>query len=126
MHFTFPVGPGFLHYFSLEVLPVRVLNIQEILSDLRSGSALPSISARFHNTLAELTLQIALKLRSQVDQPRVALSGGVWQNISLLRSSCDKLDKNGFKTLINKQVPANDGGIALGQAVLGQKYLMNN
>jgi hydrogenase maturation protein HypF len=100
--------------------------LQEILNDLRQGLSPAIISARFHNTLAELILQTALNLQNQIGISRVALSGGVWQNMSLLRLSCDKLEKADFQVLVHKQVPANDGGISLGQAVLGQYYLINN
>jgi hydrogenase maturation protein HypF len=53
----------------------------------------------------------------------VALSGGVWQNRTLLVKSYKKLQSAGYQVLLHHQVPANDGGLSLGQAVIGQKYL---
>ena len=97
--------------------------IIEMLSDLNQGCDIPTISARFHNTISELVLEMALKLKKVHDLNQVALSGGVWQNMSLLRKSHRALQKAGFKVFIHKQVPANDGGLSLGQAVIGQRFL---
>ena len=97
--------------------------IIEILDDLRNGVEIHLISARFHNTISELALEMALRLQNIHQLNHVALSGGVWQNMNLLKNSVNKLQKAGFKVLIHRQVPANDGGLALGQAVIGQKFL---
>ncbi len=97
--------------------------IAEILADLHRGCSIPTISARFHNTISELVLAIALKIKNTRQLNQVALSGGVWQNMSLLRKSHGALQKAGFKVYIHKQVPTNDGGLSLGQAVIGQRFL---
>ena len=97
--------------------------ISSLLADLRAGQSIPVISARFHNTLAALVLELAQRVKQDRDLNRVALSGGVWQNINLLNQSVQKLSAAGFQVLTHHQVPANDGGIALGQAIIGQKTL---
>ncbi|NIR62362.1 MAG: hypothetical protein GWO10_00875 [candidate division Zixibacteria bacterium] len=51
----------------------------------------------------------------------VALSGGVWQNMTLLGKTYQNLEKDGFTVLIHERVPANDGGISLGQAVIANQ-----
>ncbi len=51
----------------------------------------------------------------------IVLSGGVWQNITLLDKSCRLLAQQDFQVLIHRQVPTNDGGIALGQAVVAAR-----
>jgi hydrogenase maturation protein HypF len=48
----------------------------------------------------------------------VALSGGVFQNLLLLSETVARLEGRGFRVLTHRQVPANDGGISLGQAVI--------
>jgi hydrogenase maturation protein HypF len=53
----------------------------------------------------------------------VALSGGCFQNIYLLGRAIDALERDGFEVLIHHLVPANDGGIALGQAVIANAHL---
>ena len=97
--------------------------IRSILKDQGDSVQLPIISARFHNTLADMVLEIALSLRQAKQLETVALSGGVWQNMTLLKKSVLKLRSAGFQVLLHQQVPPNDGGLSLGQAVIGQKYL---
>jgi hydrogenase maturation protein HypF len=55
----------------------------------------------------------------------VILSGGVWQNITLLMKTMKKLDKSNFNVFIHNQVPTNDGGLALGQAAIAYHNLIN-
>ena len=64
-------------------------------------------------------------IREQEDLNRVALSGGVFQNIYLLERTLNHLRKQGFETYIHHQVPCNDGGIALGQAVIAVTKVSN-
>ncbi|MFV1949851.1 MAG: carbamoyltransferase HypF [Anaerolineales bacterium] len=113
--------------YPLEISDELIFNpgnmIRSILKDQGDGVQLPIISARFHNTLAEMVLEIALSLRQTKQLGTVALSGGVWQNMTLLKSSVLKLRSAGFQVLLHQQVPPNDGGLSLGQAVIGQKYL---
>jgi len=119
-----PNEPGF---YSLDISREMVFSpgpmITEILADLKQGCDVPTISARFHNTIAELVLEMASRLKDIHELNQVALSGGVWQNMSLLRKSSKLLRNAGFDVFIHKQVPTNDGGISLGQAVIGQKFL---
>ena len=89
-----------------------------MLADLRHGISLPVISARFHNGVAALSLQLCLALRTETSCTTVALSGGVWQNRRLLETTTKRLINSGFKVLLHRQVPANDGGLALGQIMI--------
>ena len=81
---------------------------------VRDRSPLDHIAARFHNALVEWILDVAQQ--SGVDQ--VALSGGTFQNRYLTERAAARLEGAGFRVFTHQRVPANDGGIALGQAVL--------
>ena len=89
-----------------------------LLNDLQNATDPALISARFHVTLAAIILQIAqaIRLISRIDT--VALSGGVFQNATLLGLTVDRLTRHSFRVLSHRQVPANDGGLALGQAAI--------
>ena len=87
----------------IEVRPLIGLAMQEVQPAL--------LSAKFHNTLADIIVSIA----QQLGVPQVALSGGCFQNRVLLERSVDRLNEAGFTACWPQQMPANDGGIALGQ-----------
>jgi len=92
--------------------------LKALLNDLRAGIPVPTLAARFHNTLADLMRRTCLLIRTESEINEVALSGGVWKNMVLLKKSVALLRKDGFKIYLHHQVPANDGGIALGQAAI--------
>jgi hydrogenase maturation protein HypF len=106
-----------------DLLLSPVLILKNILADYHRGVDSGVISARFHNTLSNYVVEAATVIRSSQHLDTVALSGGVWQNMSLLKESTRKLRKAGFQVLLHQQVPTNDGGISFGQAVIGQKHL---
>ena len=87
--------------------------IGEILVDLRRGISLGVISAKFHNTLAEIIVEVA----RQIVTPKIVLTGGCFQNRYLLEQAVQRLSQAGFKPYWHQRVPPNDGGIALGQIV---------
>jgi hydrogenase maturation protein HypF len=92
--------------------------LEVLVADVLAGVPVPFISARFHNGLAQLALEICLSLRITNKLNQVALSGGVWQNITLLRRTMSLLQEHGFVVYIHHQVPTNDGGLSLGQAAI--------
>ncbi len=92
--------------------------IRAVVADVRSGVPTPVISARFHNGLALMVRSVCESIRDQRGLNEVALSGGVWQNVTLLSKTLAQLRKAGFTVYIHRLVPPNDGGIALGQAVI--------
>lgn len=79
--------------------------------------ATSAISQKFHDTLVEIISQIAQKEQKE----HVCLSGGVFQNHYLLTQTIARLRQNGFAVYWNQQVPTNDGGISLGQLLLGEE-----
>ncbi len=78
----------------------------------------PEKARRFHETLADALLEAALLLGREGKTRTAALSGGVFQNILLLKMMTERLEKNGFRALCHRRLPANDGGVSLGQAAL--------
>jgi hydrogenase maturation protein HypF len=90
-----------------------------IVDDLRAGIGVGPIAARFHNAVATCMVDVCVALRETTGLNTVVLSGGVFQNIRLLHAALVRLRAEGFNTLTQRVVPANDGGLALGQAVIG-------
>jgi hydrogenase maturation protein HypF len=82
--------------------------------DVSSGAGQASIAARFHNALADWIVAVA----ARIGVKQVTLSGGVFQNGYLVERAAALLESRGFTAFTHQRVPANDGGIALGQAVL--------
>lgn len=91
-----------------------------ILKDIESKE-ISAISARFHNTLVRIILEISKRMRDQTSVNKVILSGGVFQNQYLLEKSLYLLRGNRFEVFTNHLVPVNDGGISLGQMVIASK-----
>jgi hydrogenase maturation protein HypF len=90
-----------------------------ILADSLAGVPAGDISARFHRTVAEMVVAGCRAIRpASGRQAAVALSGGTFQNVTLLRRAVPLLEENGFTVYLHHRVPTNDGGLSLGQAVL--------
>ena len=92
-----------------------------IVDDLLRGCPSASIGMRFHNTVAAMARDVCLKVKGPTGLDTVALSGGCFQNRLLLTKTVAQLKAAGFKVLTHSQVPGNDGGISLGQAVIAAK-----
>jgi hydrogenase maturation protein HypF len=92
--------------------------LEALIKDVMAGVHLSKISAKFHNGLADMAREACLKIKSATGIDEVALSGGVWQNITLLGRTLSLLETSGFKVYIHREVPTNDGGLSLGQAVI--------
>jgi hydrogenase maturation protein HypF len=90
-----------------------------LLADLRAAVPASVIAARFHYGLGEAVASLALDLARQSGIDAIALSGGVFQNRTLLELVATRLRASGLRVLQHRQVPVNDGGLALGQAVVG-------
>ncbi|MCX7796724.1 MAG: carbamoyltransferase HypF [bacterium] len=92
--------------------------LEEVLDDI---GRIPrsNISVKFHNTVARIIVDLSILIRDETKISRVALSGGCFQNRILLEKSVDLLKKEKFKVYIHSDIPCNDGGISLGQAIIG-------
>jgi len=91
---------------------------KSIIKDIRAHISAPVLSAHFHNSIAQMVITICQRIRSETGCNTTALSGGVWQNQYLLQRTVQKLEENGFTVLQHSQIPTNDGGISLGQAMI--------
>jgi hydrogenase maturation protein HypF len=91
--------------------------LKAVISDLRAGVAAGVIGARFHQAVADLIVEIAVE--EQEGAQTIALSGGVFQNALLLKLALKGLRNKGFHVITHRRVPPNDGGIALGQLLIG-------
>ena len=99
-----------------------VVETREILSgvveDLVAGREVEEVSSRFHGTMAEVVVSGCERIREVGGVSTVALSGGTFQNLLLLDQVVELLSGKGFSVYRHQRVPTNDGGLALGQAVL--------
>ncbi len=100
--------------------------IHALVADLRMEIPVGKLAARFHNGVADMVLQVVMAMRKISGVSNVVLSGGVWQNMVLLHKTLYLLDKNNFAAYVHQQVPANDGGISLGQAAIAAQKLTTN
>lgn len=103
--------------FSLQDDPLIVdwgLLLEALLAEARGGVSVGRIAGRFHNALADMIVAVAERAR----QKRVALSGGCFQNVRLVREATRRLSAAGHDVFTHHRVPTNDGGLALGQAAV--------
>jgi hydrogenase maturation protein HypF len=101
--------------------PARILLrpiVEGVLSDIGDS---PTLSSRFHATIAHAVLEVARRTRDNEGANTVALSGGVFQNRVLVELTRGLLEEDGLRVLTNRLVPPNDGGISLGQAWIASR-----
>ena len=93
--------------------------IRQVVDDVHSGVSTGRIAAKFHHTLIELVLQLAIEIRNRYGLDRVVLGGGTFQNRYLTKKVLDKLENERFEVYLPDRIPVNDQGIALGQLAIG-------
>ena len=101
------------------------LTIDAILADLAAEVSRPVMARRFHDTLAAAAADACIRIRRDSGTSRVVLSGGVFQNKLLTERLHNLLIEQGFQVYTHRLVPPNDGGLALGQAVIAGWMLKN-
>ncbi len=92
--------------------------LDSIVADLRNGAPRGTVSRRFHNGLADIFARVAGLIRERSGLDRACLSGGTFQNMYLLSGLHARLERAGFQVFTHSEVPAGDGGLSLGQALV--------
>lgn len=98
--------------------------IAEIVGCLINGSQdAAHLSRRFHATIVAATHRLCQLLSEAYNTSQFVLSGGVFMNEYLLANTYTALKNSGFRPFVQQQVPANDGGIALGQLMVANAQM---
>lgn len=111
-----------LPVWSIDTAPV----IRAIAADAAAGRSPAAIAGAFHRAVATMVSDVAAALARATGIHRVALSGGVFQNMRLSRLTAAALEAAHLDVLQHRRVPCNDGGIALGQAVFAARAARSN
>jgi hydrogenase maturation protein HypF len=119
--YPFALIPDGAHW-QIGTLPL----FQSLLSDIQRQESVTDISRRFHRGLANIFIELAGKIREQSNLNRVCLSGGCFQNLLLFELLLDGLRTKSFEVYFHSEVPAGDGGISLGQALIATTRLQSN
>jgi hydrogenase maturation protein HypF len=122
LEFTIEQGVDDAYSFEVEGGEPSILDwrpmIRQVVEDLRAEQPVGRIAAMFHNTLAQMVLAIA----HRVEEEKVVLTGGCFQNRYLTERCVDLLRSAGFRAYWHQRVPPNDGGIALGQVIAAARF----
>lgn len=116
------ITQGYDFEFDGEVIRANAV-IRRAVEDLLNGEPDTAVSAKFHWGIINLIAALACRIRDERRLNRVALSGGVFQNMILLEGVGRKLGQQGFEVFTHSRVPTNDGGISLGQAAVASARL---
>jgi hydrogenase maturation protein HypF len=102
--------------------------IKEIINDVRKEIPTGEISRKFHFTVVNVIIKVIQSISNKTGLKNVVLSGGTFQNVFLLKQTMKELNNLGYRVFCHKEVPSNDGGLALGQLAIAaqrrQKLLM--
>jgi hydrogenase maturation protein HypF len=108
-HYRFAMSDG-----TIDQFPV----LQAIVGDVRHGYPIGAIAAGFHLAVAQMIAERADRLRAETGIKLIALTGGVFQNVLLIRLARAELSHRGLNAITHSVVPPNDGGLALGQVAI--------
>jgi hydrogenase maturation protein HypF len=95
--------------------------IAAVAEDAQSGTPSGVVAARFHRAVVSMMVEVAERLQQHHGIATVGLSGGVFQNVTIASAARKRLEAQGFAVATHHQVPPNDGGLALGQAVVAAR-----
>jgi hydrogenase maturation protein HypF len=123
------VRPGELGYYPWQfqepLIDLKPM-LEAILDDIFTGLPKTIISSKFHNTIANICLELAMLIHQRFSIEYFALSGGVWQNLNLLNPVVKQLKMQNLNPLTHKLMPTNDGCISFGQAMICASKFKND
>jgi hydrogenase maturation protein HypF len=124
--------PGFGDILPYHIIQEGETSVLDIIPAIRSlvesslaGMDTAGLASSFHATLIASFMDMADLLRDRTGIDRVVLTGGCFQNRILLEGCTHELEKAGFEVFTHRRVPTNDGGVALGQAVIAGTRMIN-
>ncbi len=122
-------NPGISFMSDIELIKDNVLNTNELVLNIAekylNGEDKEKLAYYFHDILSSMIVKQCVLSSLKTGIKTVALSGGVYQNILLLKLTKEKLKKENLNVIHHSIIPPNDGGIALGQALYGLYHLNN-
>ncbi len=99
--------------------------ISQIAQEVASGTSVARVAHCFHYSIAHMIEEVCGTIRNTNSVDKVCLSGGAFQNFTLLGYTSERLRRIGFQVFLHSKVPPNDGGLSLGQAMIASTYLAN-
>jgi hydrogenase maturation protein HypF len=93
--------------------------VKVVLDALARGDSIPSVALQFHYLLISSITELVRRLSTQTGIDQVVLSGGCMQNSLLLEGLFRSLKANNLQVYTGENIPINDGGISLGQTIIG-------
>jgi len=93
--------------------------IRQLVDDIHRGISTAAIAAKFHHSLVQLIVRLAMEIREESGLDRIVLGGGSFQNSFLTEKVVHKLENEKFKVYLPRSIPVNDQGIAAGQLAIG-------
>ncbi|MES1258826.1 MAG: carbamoyltransferase HypF, partial [Acidobacteriota bacterium] len=118
--YPFPFEPGPFPW----VIDTRP-TVRRIAGQTANGCDSARISGCFHNSMVNMMETVCVALREKTGIGQVCLSGGVFQNYTLVGGALERLSRRGFQVFTHARVPPGDGGLSLGQAVIAATFLRN-
>ncbi|MDP2173031.1 MAG: carbamoyltransferase HypF [Candidatus Cloacimonadaceae bacterium] len=97
--------------------------IKAVRQDIVNGASINLVALKFHKTIIEFTLSAVLEVNRETALDKVVLSGGVMQNMVLFEGLVNRLRKKNFAVYYSSMLPANDGAIAVGQALIANRSI---
>jgi hydrogenase maturation protein HypF len=97
--------------------------LRQIAAEIATGRHARMVARCFHDSVAYMIEAVCSRLRERNGVDKVCLSGGAFQNVTLLSATAALLRRSGFELFLHSQVPPNDGGLSLGQAVIAAAFL---